>query len=337
MTPKMLCVLVGTFLLGLLSIVPIWNSISLLQDSNYVFWAGRGVPRCIIGMLIFLIVLYISIVLYLFHRTSDAKRAEETIMLVVQIFVTVYGLFFMTASSPLSHQAQLTYNNLLHRCNVAEQTHRLYEYATVLHNIRATPACAKMESVEECKGYEEVAPYTTLLRGMENSFHCSGFCYSPPSVTFSPVTGDANLFPSLAPSPAAASAPTAAAANSSALLDTRRKGRLRQQTIATDQQEAGEMTAMAISKEFYVTPEYPPTLFSTKNFQASCDAMAAREMMDFAGTMGNQLAYQGFYLICTAVFLAFVRIGTFCMPKSMEEEDEESPAWSRHGVLAPVF
>merc|ERR1719235_2454239 len=271
------------------------------------------------------------------RRGQASAHAEQTIMIIASIFITLFGLFLMTVSLPLSHQAELTYTNLLHRCDTSEQTHRLYEYATVLHNIRATPACAKMESVEECKGYEEVAPYTTLLRGMENSFHCSGFCYSPPSVTLSPVTTDGTLMPSLAPSPAVASAPTAAAANSSALLVTRQKGRLRQQTIATEQQKTRQMTATTSGKEFYVTPEYPPTLFSTKNFQASCDAMAAREMMDFAGAMGNQLAYQGFYLICTAVFLAFVRIVTFCMPKNMEEVNEESQAWSRHGVLAPVF
>ena len=62
-------------------------------------------------------------------------------MMIANIFITLLGLSLMLLSLPLSRQSIETYNNLMHRCDYSEQTHRMYEYSQVLHNIRATPAC----------------------------------------------------------------------------------------------------------------------------------------------------------------------------------------------------
>jgi len=72
-----------------------------------------------------------------------------------------------------------TYTTLMHQCDVAPQTHRLYEYSQVLQNIRAIPECAAKYSVEECIGYEDAVPYTSFLKSMERRYHCAGFCYHP--------------------------------------------------------------------------------------------------------------------------------------------------------------
>merc|ERR1719198_2746783 len=162
--------------------------------------------------------------------------------MIANIFITLFGLFLMMAAIPLVHQNELTYTNLMHRCMFSDQTHRLFEYSQVLQNIRADPSCASKFSVEECNGYEDAAPYTNFLKGMENSFRCSGFCYHPQKA-------------------------------SASLLST--KLRTRQEhtdhmtpvSLVEEEAEEGEMNADV---------QYPPTLFSNANYQASCEGMAAR-------------------------------------------------------------
>jgi len=177
MTPQNIFLIVGSILLIMLSVVPVWNAIVLLQDRNYIFWAGRSTPAWIISACVLLVPLYAISILLFFRRATGSVHTEQTIMMVANIFITLFGLILMMASLPLTHQAEITYTNLIHRCDYSEQTHRLYEYSQVLHNIRAQPECMKKYSVEECKGYEEAPPYTSFLKGMENNFRCSGFCY----------------------------------------------------------------------------------------------------------------------------------------------------------------
>merc|ERR1719379_2552979 len=161
----------------MLCVVPIWNAASLLHDDNYVFWSGRAVPLWLITLCVVIIVLYVVTILSFFTYSRPSVQTEQTIMMIANIFITLLGLVLMLISLPLSRQSIETYNNLIHRCDYSEQTHRLYEYSQVLHNIRAEPDCAKKYSVEECKGYEEAPPYTSFLKGMEDNFKCSGFCY----------------------------------------------------------------------------------------------------------------------------------------------------------------
>lgn len=269
----------GCSLLTLLAVVPLWNANTLLQNSNYIFWAGRSIPHWIVVICVAIVLLYAASIQLFFRNANDQKQIEQTIMIVASIFITLFGFFLMVVSFPLTQQAELTYTNLVGRCGSSEQTHRLYEYSHVLQNIRATPACAMKYSIEECAGYQESAPYTQFLRGMETNFRCAGFCYTPPPVGFS--------------QPALLSA----------------KQNVRQQSLATE----GAHT----EKRSLPTPTlYPPTLFSDLNFQASCDGMAARDMKNFVGDIGNQTFYQGVYLIFVAVCCGFLKILSFCVRKA---------------------
>lgn len=299
-TPKNVFMGAGSVLLTMLAIVPIWNSIILLQDSNYIFWAGRAVPQWVMVFCVLIIFLYATTVGCFLRRGQGAVPIEQTIMMVANIYITLFGLFLMLVSLPLTHQAQLTYTNLLHRCEYSEQTHRLFEYSQVLQNIRAQPACAKMYSIEDCPGYEEAAPFTPFLKGMENNFRCAGFCYRPPP-TVAAAAGPA-------PSPAGAPAPGPAALLS--MKQSIRHLRSDQVALATEatNEEASESATWAM-------PTYPPTLFSDQNFQASCEGMAARDMKNFAGDIGQQTFMQGIYLVLIAVMTGFLKLLNFCIPK----------------------
>lgn len=300
-TPKNVFMVAGSALLGMLSVVPIWNSIILLQDSNYIFWAGRAVPQLIIITCVLIIFLYVTTIGCFLRRGVGAVPMEQTIMMVGSIFITGFGLFLMTVSLPLTHQAQLTYTNLIHRCEYSEQTHRLFEYSQVLQNIRQSPSCAKLTSIEDCPGYEEVAPYTSFLKGMETNFRCAGFCYRPPPSVAAAVSGPA-------PSPAGASP---APAGLLSVKQNVRHLRTDQVSLATD--SANEDINDAGT---WYEPKYPPTLFTDQNFQASCEGMAARDMKNFAGDMGQQLFMQGVYLVLIAVMTGFLKLINLCVRKS---------------------
>lgn len=302
-TPKSVFMSVGCILLSLLAIVPIWNAFILLQDSNYIFWAGRRTPECMIASCVIIILLYAATVAIFFKKGHSSAHTEQSIIMIANIFITLFGLFLMVVSSPLTHQADLTYTNLLHRCANSEQTHRLYEYSQVLQNIRAQPECAKKWSIEECDGYEEAAPYTYFLKGMENNFRCAGFCYSPPAPVAAAVA-------SSAPAPAAeGSAPASAS-----LLSTKRNAR--HVSLITEDARAEKRSLETSDNELTAENVYPPTLFSDRNFQASCEGMAARDMKNFAGDIGQQTFYQGVYLVAIAVVTGFLKLLGFCANKA---------------------
>lgn len=298
-TPKNIFMGVGCVLLGMLSVVPIWNAVILLQDSNYVFWVGRRVPEIVIASCVCIIVLYAITVAIFFRKSHSSVHTEQTIMMIANIFITLFGLFLMMVSLPLTHQSEITYGNLLHRCDYSDQTHRLFEYSQVLQNIRATPACAKKYSIEECDGYEEAAPYTYFLKGMENNFRCAGFCYRPPPVA------------AAAPGPSPGEASPAPAAE---LLSTKQRTRLHADHVTLNTE--GGAPAPAGPKLEEAVDTYPPTLFSDSNFQASCDGMAARDMKNFAGDIGQQTFYQGVYLVLIAVITGFLKLMGFCVRKA---------------------
>lgn len=302
-TPKNMVTVVGSVLLLFLALVPIWNMLILLQDSNYVFWAGRSVPQWVIMACVIIVCMYATTV-GCFLRRMQFQRTDDMqiIMMVANIYIIAFGLFLMLVSLPLTHQAQLTYTNLLHRCEYSEQTHRLFEYSQVLQNMRATPACAKLNSIEECAGYEEAAPFTSFLKGMESNFRCAGFCYRPP-----PTLGA----PGPSPAPAAAPGPAPATAKLLSVKQSIRHLRADQVSLAT------EASTEELNEEaMWYEPKYPPTLFSTQNFQASCDGMAARDMKNFAGDIGQQTFTQGIYLVVIAVLSGFLKLISFCTSKN---------------------
>jgi len=179
---------VGTTLLFFLTVVPVWNAIALLHDPNYTFWCGRNVPIWTIALLCSVVGLYMASIFVFFTSSRPQAQTEQTILMLASVFLTTLGLILILLSLPLSEQAVYTYNNLMHRCDVSDQTHRLFEYSQVLQGIRQGDECRYKYSVEECDGYADAAPYTKFLKTMEDSFRCSGFCYRPPAeVVVEPV------------------------------------------------------------------------------------------------------------------------------------------------------
>eukprot|EP00927_Polykrikos_kofoidii_P054893 TRINITY_DN4923_c0_g1_i6.p1 TRINITY_DN4923_c0_g1~~TRINITY_DN4923_c0_g1_i6.p1 ORF type:complete len:364 (+),score=53.22 TRINITY_DN4923_c0_g1_i6:81-1172(+) len=315
----LVCGLVVTMLL---CIVPIWNAFALMEDVNYNFWVGSALPKWIIFVCFAINVLYIISILLFFRHAHPEVQTEQTVMMLANVFITLTGLALMLLSLPVSSQSQETYNNLMHRCDYSEQTHRMYEYSQVLQNIRATPACAKKYSVEECVGYATAEPYTSFLKTMEEIYHCSGFCYRSPQqlqVSLQSVNQTSNRNDQLA---------------SSAVRDsTRRTSKAHHEDhmtklslIATRANVAKSGIAQGVASkaesfELADVSRYPPSLFSDSNFQATCEGMAARDMKDFAGAIGFQMFYQGIYLVIIAVATCFLKLLGYCAGRDNDELD----------------
>jgi len=319
-TPKNVFIITGITLLSLLCVVPVWNAIALMNDVNYVFWVGRSIPEWMIALCLTIIVVYTVTMSVFFHRARAHVQNEQTIMMIANIFITLLGLVLMLLSLPLARQSNDTYNNLMHKCDWSEQTHRMYEYSRVLHNVRDTPECTGKLTVEECSGYESGPPYTNFLKWMEGNFRCSGFCYRPEDdsslVPAQPVTDS--------PVPAAnESAQESAAPDAATSFLRRRKHTVHTMvTLGLTQEEsrAGQKEVPPqVSQNQYLpniatmTASYPQTLFSDANFQASCEGMAARDMKNFAGDISLQTFYQGIYLVLIAITTGFLKLIGLCV------------------------
>jgi hypothetical protein len=59
--------------------------------------------------------------------------------------------------------------------------------------MRQQADCSSKTSIEDCAGYKEQSPYTALLKDMETNYQCSGFCYTSPQNSTSPVLTIASL------------------------------------------------------------------------------------------------------------------------------------------------
>lgn len=195
MTSKGVFIVAGVLLLAMLCVVPVWNAVALASDSNFVFWVGRGIPNFMIFSCIMLLVIYVITMVAYFGLAHEDRQNEQTIMLMANLFVTLLGLMLMLISLPLSQYSMGTAENLMHRCEISEQTHRIYEYSQVLHNIRAQPHCSGLRSVEECAGYQAAPPYTDFLKNMEAEFRCSGFCYRPLEASSATSASEASKYP----------------------------------------------------------------------------------------------------------------------------------------------
>jgi hypothetical protein len=74
---------------------------------------------------------------------------------------------------------------------------------------------------------------------------------------------------------------------------------------------------------------YTPTLFSDTNYQASCEGMAARDMQNFAGNIGQSLFLQGLFLVLIAVVTGMLKLLSLCM-------NAKEPTLERNDFLAPA-
>eukprot|EP00927_Polykrikos_kofoidii_P001095 TRINITY_DN1039_c0_g1_i2.p1 TRINITY_DN1039_c0_g1~~TRINITY_DN1039_c0_g1_i2.p1 ORF type:complete len:412 (+),score=65.96 TRINITY_DN1039_c0_g1_i2:150-1238(+) len=335
-----------SIVLILLCYPPILNAFELLYNSNYSFFVGPTIPKTMIVLCTGICVLYMVGSRAILSLRKIDWRDDVMVATLTISTIALLGVVLMLISLPIARQSGELYNNLMHRCDFNEQSHRLVEYSQVLHNIRVTPECAKRISIEDCDGYDEAPPYTTFLKAMEEKFQCSGFCHMNPQKMLSlldPPRTNTSLLSRQAIATEHSRSETSMIEGQTvgdaphprhvdhvvpiSLLgiSSREVGRAVGRAVTNEDKgfvtsnhgEAPKAALAHLSSVFRESAStmYPPTLFSDANFQASCEGMLARDMSSVVGDVAFQAYYQGLYLLVLALLLwVFKMIGLSLPP-----------------------
>jgi len=171
---------VGLFVILMLVLIPVWNTFVLLEDPSYIYFAGKVVPRGFISMCVSIPILYVCAVSLLFKRGDPKVLTEQSMLYMGIVFLSALGAGFMILSLPLAWSSNNAYTELFGNCETGWKTRDLFGADRALQTLRTQPTCAAKFSVELCDGYA-ATPFTEVLKAMETSYRCSGFCYGPSS------------------------------------------------------------------------------------------------------------------------------------------------------------
>lgn len=285
----------GACLILMWCTIPVWNCIALLLNRNFVFFEGREQPLQLLFLLACIIICFILFCAHFLTYADGNVETEGTVLTIGNIFVMLLGLVLLISSMRLSATSVKLYDNMMNNCEHKDEVmHRLYEYSQVLHNIRDDPTerggrrpCQEMYTVEECVGYEDSYPYTGILKDMEHTYKCSGFCYQP---YYNPV---APRYPVMSPP--------------SSLLEEEHNATAHSSRLRRGSRQA--LLAPAPAPNLVVAPPVvPTTLFSHANYDIPCEGMLARDFKNFVGDIGFQMFWQGVYFIVIAIMVGFIRL-----------------------------
>lgn len=331
----------GLVLLGLTVLRPMWDAFVLMYDPIFVFFVGRHWPMWTLVACLAVLAIYAIVVVTVFAFGEQAFKTEQTILVMASIAITGLGLALLVVSINMKRETAEAYNDIFSNCQAGSRTQRLYEYATVLQGLRQTPACRMQGSIESCAGFQEAQPYTGFLRDLESVGSCASFCWDSTSAS---TAYSASILDEAASN---------ATSNGSviALLDVPTGGLVAAlREIAKDSSgEAQTPTIVSVPSAGATTPlmpasalqpgrigNFPPTLFSTSNFQASCEGAAARDLRFKAWDTADELYWEGVLLLFSTVAIGFFRMLQLCGKQRSEFIEAERQA-KRYGATQIVL
>jgi len=240
--------IIGVTILVLITLLPLLDANRLLEDSTFVFFVGRELPRRLIWICVGSICLYMFMMYAFFACAQEEAKTEQSLLLILAVVLTTMGLSFLMVSIPLKRESMAAYQEIFFNCQFGPRTQRLYEYSTVLQGIRATPACSVLKSVTMCDGYQESMPYTGFLSALESQYNCAGFCYGNTSSAAAAAAVAAEPY---APNTFTTTVPAATAAPAFYSVPS-----------ASSSQGAMQATAPASPQAFYSAPAAPQAFYS---------------------------------------------------------------------------
>jgi len=246
--------------------LPVWDALTLVEDFNYVFFAGRNLQILLLTAVALTFLLFLFITEVLFSKVRQDDQTPQTLVMVLSLFITLLGFILILVQNPIAMRATEAHDQLVYHCSTGVHTMPLRNYYNTLLDVRKDPDCAKKYSIEECTGFTAQQPYARYLKLSEQHFRCSGFCVDGGSAAL-----QVNASHALA-SHTTSSATAAKAHKAKTLL------------------------------ELLATAKYPPTLFSDANFKVSCDGAAARQLV----SSSRDTAYQGWWVGVFFITLSIV-------------------------------
>lgn len=286
LTQKMV-ILTGLSVLALLIALPISDAAILMRDFNYVFWSGQTLPITVIVLLICVIVLYFFVAGGI-RMQGTQDYSVQSLATLASTFCTVLGLILLLASLIMFYREESVHSALTYSCPGSPVTRDVRTWYLSLLALRRTPQCAKLFSVVECHGFASAAPpaYSAYLRSLEDTYHCSGFCYAP-------AQGNASLV------------------ELGNAVESSNRG-VRTPSDAGPQPPAflakGSAADQADSSSAVRTPRpasLPPALFSPGRHKSSCDGAAARNLAYLAISTSKLWWWMGIALVGLSAVVSF--------------------------------
>lgn len=335
----------GLVLLGLTVMRPMWDAVALLYDPIFVFFVGRHWPIWTVVACLAVLAIYAIVVITVFAFGEQAFKTEQTILVMASIAITGLGLALLVVSINMKRETAEAFNDIFSNCQAGPRTQRLYEYATVLQGLRQTPACLVQMSVESCAGFQEAHPYTGFLRDLERIGSCSSFCWDPTSAASAYSasildTGVASNATSNGTVISLLDVPTGGLV--AALRDIARgsSGEAQTPTTLPSLPVPSAGAAAPLTPASALQPGrlggFPPTLFSTSNFQASCEGAAARDLRFKAWDTADELYWTGVLLLFSTVAIGFLRMMELCGKQRSDFIEAERKA-KRYGAAQIVL
>lgn len=266
---------VGLFLLVMLMVVPVWDSVMLFNNPAYEYLAdGRTYPLLLFIFCGSILVLYGLILVSFFKCASVETRTEQTLLTMGFLFTTMLALVLVLLSLPHTIFAETLTQEVYTHCGTGPLTAPLKNQWDKLHALRSEPHCAQQPSVEDCSGYnytvDNDTQATNALKYMELQYDCSGFCYHGAGIANNTLL-------------------SAALKNVSNV------------TIKTGLEFLNERMI------------YPEPLFRPSHARTSCSGMLAVTMNGTVGDLGQKLYYEGTALLIVGLVIAFLKLFGACV------------------------
>lgn len=265
----------GLTIMSLLVLTPVWNSCVLLNDPAYMYFEGPMRPYLILSGCVAVPCCFVSSVRNVFRRNTTELADERAFIRIGAVMMMALGCILMLCSFEFEHLAVESYVEMFGGCDTGPLTMNLYQDSQMLHAIRARPDCAVLESVELCHGFEdfEGSWETQVLKQMETSYKCSGFCFNGELLGAHVMTQEA----------------------------AKKKKEITYDDTLKHMEEENPFV-------WGMTHPYPPTLFSKAEYEYSCDGLTAIRMKHLVGNVGLQSFYLGVILLIGAVAVGVVVI-----------------------------
>lgn len=278
---------IGLVVLTLVSALPAWDALMMLQDKDYLTWGNRTWPAIILAVsagLIVLFTLQTSVSICLWRRDED-NNTSQALLQSGSLFLILLGTMMVLVSFPIKLDSITTWNHLNGNCldyALAREIHDEYES---LLSLRQEPGCSEEYTIEACKGFH-ANPTTDYIKSVEQQLRCAGFCHD-----FSQ----------------AALVQTSAAVSESA-TPASKASLLRQRRGSGDEMSALQQDLLLRSKEGQTpasSDEWAlPALFNPGSYTNACEKMVGRHMSFISETLAWQLWVMGFVLIIVSLIVA---------------------------------
>jgi len=164
----------------------IWNLLPVDALSHVLHAWGSppvGIILCCIGV----VLLYALAIIAIHHGYAHAELQGLSGTVAVWVgCAMLMSVCLILLAMPIITQAAMAESELISECGRGQRTRALQETFSVLQLLRADPTCASASSVESCNGFMP-SREARVLKNMESSLHCSGFCFANATSTYPPT------------------------------------------------------------------------------------------------------------------------------------------------------